>query len=95
MDAEQSGPPGAAPRSILLHVVSPSAEAQKLTFPDTPVNTTVGELKQMIQSAVASRPVPDRQRLIYQGRPLLRAETTLDAILSKDAVCFRHKNSSI
>lgn len=42
-----------------------------------PVNTTVSALREQIQSELPEHPSPQRQRLIYHGRPLLRGDATL------------------
>jgi hypothetical protein len=45
------------------------------------LNTTVASLKDRIQSELPEHPSPQLQRLIYQGRPLLRNEATLRHVL--------------
>ena len=42
-----------------------------------PAETTVGALKDRLQSELLESPRPEEQRLIYQGRPLLQDTTTL------------------
>ncbi|RVX72073.1 hypothetical protein B0A52_04671 [Exophiala mesophila] len=49
-----------------------------------PLSTTVADLKSRIQAELPERPPPTQQRLIYQGRPLLRAEDTLSNVLRID-----------
>lgn len=49
-----------------------------------PLLTTVAALKSRIQNELPERPPPTQQRLIYQGRPLLRNEDTLSNILRID-----------
>lgn len=73
--------------TILLHIISPSPEVRtKLTFPHLPISTTVAELKRKICDAVATRPSPDRQRLIYRGRALVQEQATLKEIFSQETV---------
>ncbi|MCJ1475565.1 hypothetical protein MMC13_004228 [Lambiella insularis] len=72
---------------IFLNVLSPSSEvSQKLTFPEIPLSTTIRELKEKIQNDVATKPSPERQRLIYRGRALTQDEKTLEDIFGPEAV---------
>ncbi|MCJ1269041.1 hypothetical protein MMC22_008929 [Lobaria immixta] len=71
-------------QTILLHVLSPSAD--KLTFSDVPVSTTVGELKIKICDAVPTRPSPNRQRLIYGGKALVQETATLRDVFSQEKI---------
>lgn len=48
------------------------------------VTTKVGELKESLQQHLGQHPRPDHQRLIYQGRPLLDNNATLQSILRLD-----------
>ena len=90
---DQNSPAGApaAPsvnRKITLNVLSPSDEIPgKLTFNGCPTSTTVAELKSKICGAVATRPAPERQRLIYRGKPLTQDSATLGDVFSQEAVC--------
>ena len=45
------------------------------------LNTTIQELKEKIQSELPEHPALGEQRLIYQGRPLLRNDATLRDVL--------------
>ena len=45
------------------------------------LNTTIQQLKEKIQSELPEHPAPAEQRLIYQGRPLLRNDATLRDVL--------------
>lgn len=77
----------AKPQSIVVHVLSPSIEVpSRLTFSDIFTSTTVGELKIKIRDVVASRPAPDRQRLIYRGKALIQEGATLKDIFSQETV---------
>lgn len=91
MDQSSSAGLPAAPsvtRKITLNILSPSDEVPgKLTFKDCPTSTTVAELKLKICGAVATRPAPERQRLIYRGKPLTRDSMTLGDVFSQEAVC--------
>lgn len=73
-------------RGVLLQVISPSAEANRLSFPNVPLTTTVAAVKLKIQEAVPSRPAPERQRLIYQGRALVTPSATLETVFGREAV---------
>ncbi|KIW90117.1 uncharacterized protein Z519_09548 [Cladophialophora bantiana CBS 173.52] len=45
------------------------------------LNTTIAALKERIQSELPEHPTPPEQRLIYQGRPLLRNDANLRDVL--------------
>ena len=83
--ADQSGQ---KEQAINLNVLSPSTEEvpRKLTFSDIPTSTTVKALKEKIQNAVPARPLPLRQRLIYQGKVLASSEASLKDIFGQEAV---------
>lgn len=91
MEREQTSHPAHSvpgQRRILLHVLSPSSEVpNKLTFTEFPTSATVAELKKAIQDAVATRPAPERQRLIYRGRALLQDNISISDIIGQEAVC--------
>ncbi|KAL2006576.1 hypothetical protein VTN00DRAFT_9244 [Thermoascus crustaceus] len=73
---------GQAPRTMVLHVLSPSLDApNRLTFNDLPLTTTVAELKARISQSIPSRPSSDKQRLIYRGKPLVNDSAMLQNIL--------------
>ncbi|MCJ1366245.1 hypothetical protein MMC16_005372 [Acarospora aff. strigata] len=79
--------PPSRPQTIFLHVLSPSLEVpNKLRFPSVPISTTVGELKIKIQDAIATKPVPGRQRLIYRGKALVKDTDTMKDVFGQDAV---------
>lgn len=72
---------------ITLHVLSPSTEVpNKITFKDCSASTTVAELKAKICHAIPTKPAPERQRLIYRGRPLIQDTVTLGDVLTQEAV---------
>lgn len=78
---------GSGAQTIVLHVLSPSTEVpKKLTFPAIPTSTTVGELKLKIRDAVATKPAPERQRLIYRGKALTNYSTMLSDLFGQDIV---------
>lgn len=83
----QQGESPPKPQTILLHVLSPSLD-EKLIFSESPTSLTVIELKRIIQHAVATKPMPERQRLIYRGKALTRDEVTLAEVFGQDAVCY-------
>lgn len=79
--------PNSHRRMIVLHVLSPSVEVpNKITFPALPITMTIGELKHEISDKVASRPRPERQRLIYRGKALVQESLTLRDVFSQDSV---------
>lgn len=82
-------PPGVSqPNDIVVHVVSPSLEvAGKLTFSNVSVSTTITDIKKKIRDAVPTRPLPERQRLIWQGKPLSVDNVTLRDAIGHEAVC--------
>ncbi|MCJ1353357.1 MAG: hypothetical protein MMC33_003343 [Icmadophila ericetorum] len=87
MSAGPSSLGEALAKQITLYVLSPSTEVpNRLTFPDTPVSTTIGELKQKIQEIVATKPAPERQRLIYRARPLVQDSATLEDVFGREAI---------
>lgn len=51
------------------------------------LDTTVSQLKDKIQAELPEHPAPGEQRLIYQGRPLLRNSTALREVLRIE-VCW-------
>lgn len=78
---------GSGAQTILLNVLSPAVEVpKKLTFPAIPISTTVGELKLKIRDAVATKPAPERQRLIYRGKALTHESTMLKDLFGQDTV---------
>ena len=86
-----SSPKGASSTSnkdsILVHVVSPSVEVpNKLTFESISPSLTITGLKRRITDIVPSRPAPERQRLIYKGKPLINQEATLGSIFGFEEV---------
>lgn len=87
---------GSGPQTIVLHVLSPAVEVpKKLTFPAIPISTTVGELKLKIRDAVATKPAPERQRLIYRGKALTHEPTMLKDVFGQDTVSHVVLNSSL
>ena len=78
---------GSGAQMIVLHVLSPSTEVpRKLTFSSVPTSTTVGELKLKIRDAVATKPTPERQRLIYRGKALTNDMIILRDVFGQDTV---------
>ena len=74
-------------QTVVLHVLSPSVEVpNKITFPVMPVAMTIGELKYEIRDKVASRPGPERQRLIYRGKALVQERRTLREVFTQETV---------
>lgn len=74
-----------------LKVLSPSPEVEGgITLADLPASTTVKELRSRIQDAIASRPAPERMRLIYRGRVVANDADTLEHVFSADGVSLVH-----
>ncbi|KAF7509779.1 hypothetical protein GJ744_007474 [Endocarpon pusillum] len=84
--AEQSGSSDIPLDTIVLHVLSPSVEVSggRITFPSIPLDTKISRLKSRIQHSMITPAPPERQRLIYRGRPLLNMETTLRQVLQSE-----------
>ena len=81
------GPSVSDSQHITLNILSPSTEVpNKITFKDCAASTTVAELKAKICHAVPTKPAPERQRLIYRGRPLIQDTATLRDVLTQEAV---------
>lgn len=76
------------PQTIILHVLSPSADApNRITLNDLPLTTSVLQLKERLSDEISSRPRPEMQRLIYRGKPLVNNADTLRNILGEIDVC--------
>lgn len=87
---------GSGPQTIVLHVLSPAVEVpKKLIFSAIPTSTTVGELKLKIRDAVATKPAPERQRLIYRGKALTYDSTMLKDVFGQDTVSKIAVNSNL
>jgi hypothetical protein len=88
--------PSSHRQTIVLHVLSPSVEVpNKITFPVLPIAMTIGELKYEICDKVASRPRPERQRLIYRGKALVQENLTLREVFSQDTVRLILRTSTL
>lgn len=87
---EQPVSPAQPVDTIVLHVLSPSPDVNggRITFPNMPLDTKISHLKLRIQNSVVVPAPPERQRLIYRGRPLLNMDTTLREVLSSEVSCF-------
>ncbi|KMP07281.1 hypothetical protein CIRG_06962 [Coccidioides immitis RMSCC 2394] len=67
---------------LSLQILSPSFRTSaRISFNHVRPTTTVSELKTMITTALATRPPPESQRLIYRGRELSNTQETLTKIL--------------
>ena len=72
---------------VNLQILSPSSEApDKLLLEKIPTSLTVGELRRRITHETQGRLVPGRQRLIYQGRPLLNETAAIRDVFTQVAV---------
>lgn len=81
-------------QNINLKILSPSAEVEGgITFTDLPSSTTIKELRSRIQDAVASKPAPERMRLIYRGRVVANDADTLSLVFGAESVCdYYHRD---
>ena len=86
--AEASTSSKSPSKNILLHVLSPAVEVpnSRLTFSAVSASTTIEELKKKIQDAISTKPSPERQRLIYRGKALVRNEASLQEVFGNEAV---------
>ncbi|KAL9621650.1 MAG: hypothetical protein Q9160_003902 [Pyrenula sp. 1 TL-2023] len=74
-------------RTIDLTILSPNAIGipnNRILLLDLPVTIDIAHLKELIRQEVPSHPQPDRQRLIYRGKPLLDATITLAELFSPE-----------
>lgn len=81
------------PKRIILNVLS-NEVPDKTTLDDCTASTTVAELKVKICSAVPSKPAPERQRLIYRGRPLFQDTATLRDVFTQEMVSLSRRRHS-
>lgn len=73
--------------TINLRVLSPSSEIEGgIHLHDLPASTTVSELRLKIQDAVASKPGPERMRLIYRGKVVANGADTLETVFGVENV---------
>ena len=86
--AESSDSPDAPEASgrLPIHILSPSSGIPSHMNFHLPMSATVGDLKLVIHNTAPTKPLPDRQRLIYRGRPLIRDQEKLEDILGNLAV---------
>jgi len=78
-----------------LRVISPQPEIAELVFNDLPLSTTVEQLKLKIKDAVATQPVPERQRLIYQGRVMTTDSSTMADVFGQHTVSEKEASKGI
>ena len=71
---------------INLIILSPSQEANKLTFSGISTATSIGELRERISAEVRTHPAPARLRLIYRGHALVDVGKALKDVFSQDIV---------
>jgi Ubiquitin family len=95
--SEQSPASAVLPDTIILHVLSPSPEVNggRVTFPSIPLDTKISHLKSRIQNSMIAPVPPERQRLIYRGKPLLNMDATLRQVLQSEVSSvhgFRYTN---
>ena len=82
--------------TITLHVLSPALEVNggRITFPAISLDTTITQLKSRIRNSVATAPSPERQRLIYRGRPLLDGSLSLKTVFQSEPINTNDQTSS-
>ncbi|KAF1993732.1 hypothetical protein P154DRAFT_502955 [Amniculicola lignicola CBS 123094] len=72
---------------IDLKILSPSTEVDgDINLPDLPTATTVTELRQLLQNAIATKPTTERMRLIYRGRVVASDDDSLRDVFGQDAI---------
>lgn len=70
-----------------LHVLCPSLPPPgRFSFNNLAASTSIAELKRLIQAKIPGNPVPESQRLIYSGRPVVDIGLTLQSILEPEEV---------
>lgn len=88
--AYAAGQPDASrspPRTVEVKVLSQlSGPDGTLILPSLPVTTSIAALKTLISQSLASKPPPDRQRLIHRGRVMAREADTLEDVFGSDNV---------
>lgn len=73
--------------TINLRVLSPSSELEGgIHLQDLPAATTVRELRLKIQDAIASKPGPERMRLIYRGKVVANDADSLETVFGTENV---------
>lgn len=70
--------------TLRVIILTQGNRTQDDLFLALPLTTTVQSLKERIQTDLSSSPPPVTQRLIYEGRPLLDSNATLQQILRLD-----------
>lgn len=70
--------------TLRVIILTQGNRTQDDLFLALPLTTTVQSLKERIQTDLSSSPPPATQRLIYEGRPLLDSNATLQQILRLD-----------
>ena len=90
-----SSAPAPDSQHLTLHILSPSTDIpNRTTLTDCTASTTVAELKAKICDNIPTRPAPERQRLIYRGRPLFQDNATLRDVFTQEAVSEVHEITS-
>ena len=71
---------------VNIHFLSPSPEVPngRITLSDIELDTKVGDLKTRLLQLWPEGPPPERQRLIYQGRPLLNMDASLRSVVRSE-----------
>ncbi|KAI5867183.1 hypothetical protein GGS23DRAFT_165061 [Durotheca rogersii] len=70
-----------------LQIISPSVGVpQPLVLHGLPFHLTVGQLKERIRNAIATKPADQAQRLIHRGRLLSRDNETMADVFSEESL---------
>ncbi|PGH02820.1 hypothetical protein GX51_04432 [Blastomyces parvus] len=74
---------GSDAQTIVLHILSPSPEApNRVTLDNLPLALRILDVKTRLSEALPNHPLPDVQKLIYRGKPLLNNEEQLSNIVA-------------
>lgn len=82
-------PTEANPLAVTISIVSPSVSVNApLSFPNLPAFTTIAQLKERIRDSLDSKPSNEQQRLIHQGKLLIRENETLLDVFGEQKVRY-------
>lgn len=78
-------------RTVALQVLSPSLPPpNRITFDNLPLTITIADLKSRIAERIPHRHSPEKQRLIYRGKPLSDDRAVLQDIFESSEVSPAH-----
>lgn len=88
-EASAAPPTEANPLAVTISIVSPSVSVNApLSFPNLPASTTIAQLKERIRDSLDSKPSNEQQRLIHQGKLLIRENETLLDVFGEQKVRY-------